>query len=860
MFDKLFSRFRSPGNAPSVSTSSAEPPSAVLVAVGPLVEGIPAGYDEVMHEGTAVPAYPERGMPAPAVPPEQLLASQKKLIDLLHQVSSFSRADFNEYVIPCILNYAKFVHLLPASETQHHCGQGGLFKHGLEVAVNASLASESRVFAFDHWASERRDLVPRWRMCALLGGMIHDMGKPISDVGAIDTTGTLIWNPHASSLYDWLVANKVAEYYIYWRPGARHKRHEVFNTAMINRIIAPRTVQWITKHGGREPLEALIVALSGTPAPTNPLYDLIKKADSKSVERDIKEARIRMAASGHGGSTGVAMRISRCMHDQIQTGAWHINRLGSPVWYTDQGVFVMQDGFDVVAQILRDKGDNSIPRDRQTLVESLADWGFVHTNVQPVGEPLLTWEVQIDAFDRAKPAPFRSKMIWLSNTEILPRDLIPPEPLAVKFIEAADQKPGLQVSQSAAPAAAADPQASSPSPPAAVPTPAATEAGSLQAPQPSTTAAKHSPDTPSGTPAQGKLSAPQGKASTAPPKGKRPRKAPGSDEESSWSADELANAAGPIDGSDSDRLHWSPVEAFEANGRVDLLQMDEAHAGTVEVRDRANEPDPRDEMMISARREHNSRWPPTNPDQASAFFQNEGTEGQIILALCGRVTAGDLIEGEHLWDIGDKIHFRFPEAFEGLGIADTEIRDMLEAKGWTERDSSTPTRSTVALVIANGRKAVTLRITEHLSVAVQLLLPARTAGAQISSQGKSESKRVLPMGPYIDADMAGAIKDRVTPHADDSPLVRLCFNDFAVAHAEEIDRDVPNLSSAEIHECLQIFTKQHRLTSGKWLAFHLVRGDNPWGVKGESQTAFTYNPAYRLDLDQAERTRRGIYG
>lgn len=857
MFDKLFSRFRSHANAPSVTTSAAEPPSAVLVAVGPLVEGIPAGYEEVLHEGSVVPAYPERGMPAPSVPPEQLLASQQKLINLLHQVSSFSRADFDEFVIPCIHNYAKFVHLLPASESQHHCGQGGLFKHGLEVAVNASLASESRVFAFDHWASERRDLVPRWRMCALLGGMIHDMGKPISDVGAIDTSGSLIWNPHASSLYDWLLANKITEYYIYWRPGARHKRHEVFNTAMINRIIAPRTVQWITKHGGREPLEALIVALSGTPAPTNPLYDLIKKADSKSVERDIKESRIRMAASGHGGSTGVAMRISRCMHDQIQTGAWHINRLGSPVWYTDQGVFVMQDGFDVVAQILRDKGDNSIPRDRQTLVESLADWGFVHTNVQPVGEPLLTWDVQIDALDRAKPAPFRSKMIWLSNTEILPRDLIPPEPLAVKFIGAADQKPGLQVPQNPVPSSsAAVPPAAVSSSPTSAPQ-AAADAGSAS-PSNGAQAASPAPETTAEpTPVEPQRSGPA-KASAQAGKGKRTRKETAPEPESSWSADDLANAAAPID--DDDRHHWDAVEDLEHQGRVDLLQMDAPQAVQVEVRDRANEPDPRDEMILSARRDHNSRWPPTTPDQASTFFQAEGTEGQIILALCGRVRAGDLVEGEHLWDIADKIHFRFPEAFEGLGISDTEIREMLEVKGWTERDPSTPTRSTVALVVANGRKAVTLRITEHLSVAVQLLLPARTAGALVPPAGKSEPKRVLPMGPYIDADMAGAIKDRVTPNVEDSPLVRLCFNDFAMTQAEELDTEVEALTPAQIHDCLQIFTKQHRLTSGKWLAYHLVRGENPWGVKGESQTAFTFNPAYRLDLDQAERTRRGIYG
>ena len=171
-----------------------------------------------IYQGNQIPAYPDRGIAAPAVPPEMLMASQKKQIDALHQVSSFSRQDFDAYILPAIHRYASYVHLLPASESQHHCGQGGLFRHGLEVAYNAALACEGKVFAFDHWASERDKLVPRWRMCAILGGMVHDMGKPIIDVGAVDSTGNLIWNPHACSLHQWLVENNLTEYYIRWRP------------------------------------------------------------------------------------------------------------------------------------------------------------------------------------------------------------------------------------------------------------------------------------------------------------------------------------------------------------------------------------------------------------------------------------------------------------------------------------------------------------------------------------------------------------------------------------------------------------------------------------------------------------------
>jgi len=77
--------------------------------------------------------------------------------------------------------------------------------------------------------------VPRWRMCALLGGMIHDMGKPIIDVGAIDESGKHMWNPHAGSLWDWLQEHQLSRYYIHWRSGARHKRH-VFRSDFAARL------------------------------------------------------------------------------------------------------------------------------------------------------------------------------------------------------------------------------------------------------------------------------------------------------------------------------------------------------------------------------------------------------------------------------------------------------------------------------------------------------------------------------------------------------------------------------------------------------------------------------------------------
>lgn len=774
---------------------------------------IPLRPEQPLHAGHPVPTYPDKGVAAPAVTPALLIESQRKQIDALHQVSSFSREDFDAYIMPSIERYAAYVHLLPASESQHHCGQGGLFRHGLEVAFNAALACEGKVFAFDHWASERDKLVPRWRMCAILGGMVHDMGKPIIDVGAIDGTGNLIWNPHACSLYDWLQENRLSEYYIHWRPGARHKRHEAFNAVALYRIVPDVTLRWLTAHGGQEPLDNLIMALSGISNPANPLAALIKQADSKSVSKDIQESRTRMAASGLGGSNSLAVRLNRAMHDLIQDGAWEVNKVGSPVWVTTEGVFGLYPAvIKGAVDVLRDQGDTSLPNDYSNVLDVLASWGYLHPNILPNGQQFHTWRVRIFATDRGKPMEMDTHVVRFSKEDLLPRALIPPEPVKVVVL-GMDGKPI---------------------------TAGGVLPGSQNEPEPADSRERAHVATPTPAPELPE-SEEQGEAASRAP---------------------LEYTEEPADASTM-LLSDDPAEGvLLASGtgtgseQVDLLTLDgEAPEGN---RDRANELDPREEMIIRARQQMSKRWPPESPEAAAAFFRDQGAEGQLVITLANRVTAGKLKEGEQLWDVHDKIHFRYPEAFEDLGIAETDIRKMLEDKGWTEREAHAQTRSTVMLNIGGAKKVVTLRFNDNISPAIQMLLPARSGAA--AGGTTAVCKRVLPLGPFIDADVAGLIKDMVSPHQDDSALIRPGFHQFAMQELEQTGSSLEAMTGSDLMSLARSFVKKHGLTSTKWLAFHLTHGENPWGVIAHSakNDHITYNHDYQIEHDLAEQAKRGI--
>lgn len=383
--------------------------------------------EPLLFNGQPIPVYPDRGPPVPAVPPDRLLASQAEQLRKLHHDSALSHEEFHNFIMPAVRNYAAYVHLLPASEVNHHCGQGGLLRHGLEVATNAARLCNNRKFAMDQVPSLRHHIEPRWRACALIGGMLHDMGKPLIDVGAVDDSGQLVWAPHSKSLWEWLCEHRLTGYRIQWRAGARYKRHEALNAIPTYRIIPDATMSWLLQYGS-EPMDQLVLMLAGNTDPRNPYSQLIKQADSQSVSKDLKAQHIHLASTASTFNRSLAARLFRAMHDLLEGGQWIPNRPGSPIWLTSEGIVglypaVFQDALDV----LRSEDFSPLPTDYASLLELFSDWGYITPNQLPNGSTTFTWNVAIETEERGRAVQVRSQVIRFSRNEIYPGTL--PQPV-----------------------------------------------------------------------------------------------------------------------------------------------------------------------------------------------------------------------------------------------------------------------------------------------------------------------------------------------------------------------------------------------------------------------------------------------
>lgn len=790
-----------------------------------------------LFKGEPIPAYPDKGVAAPAASPEALLESQKDLINRLHQASSFSHEDFTRLIRPAILNYAAYVHLLPASESHHHCGQGGLFRHGLEVALNAAIACNAKIFAFDHWASQRDKLVPRWRMCAILGGMIHDMGKPIIDVGAVDGSGDLVWNPHSGSLWEWLQEHELDHYYIHWREGARHKRHEVFNALAIDRIFPRETIRWLTQHGGQEAMDALVMSLSGTVDPHNPLSAIIKGADSKSVDKDIKDSRARLAASGMGGQRNLAVRVIRTIHDLLEKGTWEVNRVGDPMWVTGEGVFgmypkVISDAIDE----MRAKGEQSLVRDASAILQSLADWGFIHPNVTLTGQTFNTWWVKLGATDRGKPIEFNAHVVRFTKEEVIPASLLPKQPATAVIldkdgnpvtpggvVEAASSQSGKDSQEQQAPAA--DQPAAQQEDMTTVP------------PLPEADAAKTggTPDASSPTPAK--------------PKSHQNESAQTKGNYDTVGQDMALISGG---GEEIDLLYMGTVPPEETS----LPDEPPVVPGEPEpLRDRSKEIDIREQQMLEAVRNISAKWPPMTPQEATLWFRGQGYEGNLILALFQLMGKGEYTEGTDIIDVDECVHLSYPKCLSKLGLDPLEIVGLFDGKEWIKRNPSTPRRATVSRKV--GSKDVSfLRLNENVSQAVRLLMPARNPTAE---QDKPK-RRVLPFGKYIDEFSAARIRSNVAVNTEkeDAVLIRPGFSNFLDDHIRDTQpgRPLEDLSNDELQELVTEFARMHRRLNRRSILFWLTCQPNQiltavGSGLSDTRKSLSYNPAYDRDADVA---------
>jgi conjugal transfer pilus assembly protein TraI len=270
-----------------------------------------------------IPRYPPFMKGLPVVPPGKLLETQAELLDRLSDTAITTPQAFTRTYVPAVERFASFVHLLPASQSHHHRGAGGLLRHSLEVSLWALQAADKVLL--DAAPSQRREMEPRWQFAVFAAALCHDAGKPVTDLVVTNRDRTTLWKPIKEDLHGWAARNRIDAYFLDWREG-RSRQHTALANLIADRIIGAEALEWI-EEGGTDLIVWLLESLNCNPGPSNPIHDLVVKADQASVERDLKSLGVAMA--GYDLGVPVERHLTDVMRRLIGGGTWRVNEPGA---------------------------------------------------------------------------------------------------------------------------------------------------------------------------------------------------------------------------------------------------------------------------------------------------------------------------------------------------------------------------------------------------------------------------------------------------------------------------------------------------------------------------------------------------
>lgn len=388
MLKSLISRFKDRTSAP-----------AGMPARDSVCENVSPGAPFHLGDSSEpVPRWPERGAAMIAATPESLLATQVVTIDKIRASSPLLPTEFTQLIVPVLHRYAAWVHLLPASESHHHYGPGGLLAHGLEVAMHAARMADGKAVGIELPPSDRARYAPRWKVASMLAGLLHDLGKPLVDVGATDLDRTMTWPAQAGPIYSWLQEHGLTHYQFYWRPGSRHERHKPVGTAVSREVIGPELLRWLSDEPTQAVVDLMMLSIAQGKTRGNLMSVIVSDADSMSVEADLRKLAEKSRATGQGALNSAASLVIAEIRSAVDDGTIPINKNGRPLWWTSEGLVGMYPAIlDEVIPRLAAKKIQGIPSSRPELAKLLCETGFAEpaTGTDEDGEEHQshTWEM-----------------------------------------------------------------------------------------------------------------------------------------------------------------------------------------------------------------------------------------------------------------------------------------------------------------------------------------------------------------------------------------------------------------------------------------------------------------------------------
>lgn len=350
-------------------------------------ESMPEKENDVFTSFLAIPSvdlevkdsvYPPPDAPVSAMSTDAVLQSQSKLIRELMWAVSMDLADKDRYLLPVIKNVAAFVHLLPSSQSHHHNGRGGLFRHSLETAFYAVNIAKNRLMDVNANPADTYHNQSRWFLAIAIAGLLHDVGKCLTDMTVSSPQAPSSWLPTVETLSDWIKRYELKEYYCTWNLNRIHRQHECATAVLYSLLVPQETRQYLEESHSTKLKNELYEALAGVVREGGEIQAAVARADGISTKKDI--ARQLRDGFHPGVNAPIVVFLEKIMQELVEKGTWKVNQVNSPLWATTHGLFlVWHRAVKGIEERIRSENFPSLPRDPNIWQDRLRESSLVES-------------------------------------------------------------------------------------------------------------------------------------------------------------------------------------------------------------------------------------------------------------------------------------------------------------------------------------------------------------------------------------------------------------------------------------------------------------------------------------------------
>ena len=322
--------------------------------------------------------YPPPDAPLSALGTDALLLSQSKLIKDLMWAVTMDLQDKDRYLLPIIKNVAAFVHLLPASQSHHHNGRGGLFRHCLETAFYAVNIAKNRLLDVNAHPDDTYHNQSRWFLAIAIAGLLHDVGKCLTDMTVSSPNTESVWLPTVESLSAWLERLQIRHYYCAWNLNRIHRQHECATAVVYALLVPEETRRYLEESHSTKLKNELYEALAGIRREGGEIQAAVDRADAISTKKDL--ARQLRDGFHPGVNAPIVVFLEKIMQELVEQEVWTVNQVNSPLWVTTHGLFlVWHRAVKAIEERIQSENIPSLPRDSNVWKEKLRESSLVES-------------------------------------------------------------------------------------------------------------------------------------------------------------------------------------------------------------------------------------------------------------------------------------------------------------------------------------------------------------------------------------------------------------------------------------------------------------------------------------------------